>query len=259
MDILNLWNEDPEEVLLDLGFGCEEPDLPGRIPARFVSHQSQARGINLQVFLEAQKNRLDLENPDVSNRFRQLKVLQQVTTAFSSLMGSSSSSFSLRALLGKDLPSEAWERRRTMGMLFRRASKKLFSQIHSHKTQDLTTPTAICSSCAAIESLQPPPSLGDKKFPLKRSKPGLLETVCLSPLAEEQGTGPDPQPQPQVVSFIGRDGALRPWPLREGHPLTANTFLQKKKSPGQASESFEMEECEVLYGPTAASQSAVDF
>lgn len=67
MDILNLWNDDPEELLLDLGFGSDEPDLSGRIPARFINHQSQARGINLQVFLEAQKNRLDLENPDVSS------------------------------------------------------------------------------------------------------------------------------------------------------------------------------------------------
>uniref|UniRef100_A0A8C3AKC7 ITPR-interacting domain-containing protein n=1 Tax=Cyclopterus lumpus TaxID=8103 RepID=A0A8C3AKC7_CYCLU len=56
------------EVLLDLGFGCDEPDLSGRIPARFINHRSQARGINLQVFLEAQKNRLDLENPDVSSK-----------------------------------------------------------------------------------------------------------------------------------------------------------------------------------------------
>lgn len=68
MDILNLWNDDPEELLLDLGFGCDEPDLSGRIPARFINYQSQARGINLQVFLEAQKSRLDLENPDVSSK-----------------------------------------------------------------------------------------------------------------------------------------------------------------------------------------------
>lgn len=68
MDILNLWNDDPEAILLDLGFGSDEPDLSGRIPARFINYQSQARGINLQVFLEAQKNRLDLENPDVSSK-----------------------------------------------------------------------------------------------------------------------------------------------------------------------------------------------
>lgn len=68
MDKFNLWNDDPEELLLELGFGSDEPDLSGRIPARFINHQSQARGINLQVFLEAQKSRLDLENPDVSSK-----------------------------------------------------------------------------------------------------------------------------------------------------------------------------------------------
>ncbi|XP_050922597.1 uncharacterized protein itprid1 isoform X6 [Lates calcarifer] len=241
MEVLNLWNDDPEEVLLDLGFGCDEPDLSGRIPARFINYQSQARGINLQVFLEAQKNRIDLENPDVSNRFRQLEVLQQVTTAFSSLVGSSSSS-ALRAAQGKDLPPEAQERRRRMGMLFRRASKKSLSQVHNYKSQDLTTPNATSSPCAASESSQPPPYLGDKKIPLKRFKPGLLETACLSPLAEEQGTGPEPQSQPHMVFFTGQEGPLRSGPLREGHPLTANASAERKKSPGQASESFEMEE-----------------
>lgn len=65
MDVLTLWQDDPEELLLDLGFGIEEPDVTVKIPARFISHQSQARGINIQVFLEAQKNRIDIENPDV--------------------------------------------------------------------------------------------------------------------------------------------------------------------------------------------------
>lgn len=65
MDVLTLWQDDPEELLLDLGFGVEEPDITVKIPARFISHQSQARGINIQVFLEAQQNRIDIENPDV--------------------------------------------------------------------------------------------------------------------------------------------------------------------------------------------------
>ncbi|KAF1372759.1 hypothetical protein PFLUV_G00251950 [Perca fluviatilis] len=241
MDVLNLWNDDPEEVLLDLGFGCDEPDLSGRIPARFINHQSQAKGINLQVFLEAQKSRLDLENPDVSNRFRQLEVLQQVTTAFSSLMGSSSSS-PLTAPLGKALTPEARERRRRMGMLLRRASKNSLSQIRNPKTQDLTTPATTSSPCATLEPLQPPLSLGDKKVLLKRVKPGLSETVCLSPLAEELGAVPDPQPQPNMAPLIVQEGALRHWPMTEAHPLTANTFSLRRKSPGQARESFEMEE-----------------
>ncbi|XP_078018988.1 uncharacterized protein itprid1 isoform X2 [Epinephelus lanceolatus] len=243
MDILNLWSDDPEEVLLDLGFGCDEPDLSGRIPARFINHQSQARGINLQVFLEAQKNRLDLENPDVNNRFRQLEVLQQVTTAFSSLVGSSSSS-PLTAPLGKDLSPEARERRSRVGMLFRRASKKSLSQIHNQKTPELTAPAATSCPCAAPESPQPPSSPGDKTVLLKRVKPGVPETVCLSPLAEEQGAGPDPQPQPNETPLIGQEEALRlrQCPLREGPPVTASTSLLRKRSPGLARESFEMEE-----------------
>uniref|UniRef100_UPI0037E6F927 protein ITPRID1 n=1 Tax=Semicossyphus pulcher TaxID=241346 RepID=UPI0037E6F927 len=238
MDILNLWNDDPEEVLLEMGFGCDEPDLSGRIPARFINYQSQARGINLQVFLEAQKSRLDLENPDVSNRFRQLEVLQQVTTAFSSLVGSASP---LSAPRGKDLLPEARERRKRMGMLFRRASKKSLSHVKSHTTKDLTASTTFLP-CAAPDSHHPPSSLGDNRIPLKRIKTGLLETSNLSPLAEEQGVGPDAQLEPQEASMIVQDGALRSWPMREGRPLTANPFLQRKKSPGQARESFEMEE-----------------
>lgn len=68
MDMNNLWNDDPEALFLELGFGSDEPDLSMRIPARFINSQSQANGINLQVFLEAQKSRLDLENPDVSSK-----------------------------------------------------------------------------------------------------------------------------------------------------------------------------------------------
>ncbi|KAI3355024.1 hypothetical protein L3Q82_017848, partial [Scortum barcoo] len=266
MDILNLWNDDPEEVLLDLGFGCDEPDLSGRIPARFINYQSQAKGINLQVFLEAQKNRLDLENPDVNNRFRQLEVLQQVTTVFSSFVESSSSS-ALRAHMGKDLPPEAWERRKRMGMLFRRASKKSLSHVHNYNTQDLTTPPVTSPPCDAPEKLQPPSILGDKKVPLNRVRPGLRESMC--PLAEEQGVGPDPQSQPQVVSLIAQEAALRPWPLREGHPMKVSTFLHRKKNPGQARESFEMEEasaqgepalvCEKYRAPVADLQILVFF
>lgn len=127
-------------------------------------------------------------------------------------------------------------------MLFRRASKKSLSQLHRQKTQDLTTPVSKSSPCAAPESQPAPPSLGDKKVPLKRFKPGHVEAVCLSPLAEEHGAGPDPQSQPLTVSFVAQEGELRPAVLREGHPLTATTLFQRKRSPCQARESFEMEE-----------------
>lgn len=68
MDVLNVLKDDPEELLLDLGFGIEEPDITGRIPARFLNCESSARGISYQLFLEAQQNRMDVENPDVRSK-----------------------------------------------------------------------------------------------------------------------------------------------------------------------------------------------
>uniref|UniRef100_UPI00398E85AA protein ITPRID1 n=1 Tax=Pristiophorus japonicus TaxID=55135 RepID=UPI00398E85AA len=85
IELLALWHDDPEEVLLDLGFGKDEPDISSKIPARFINSSSVAIGINIGVFLDAQKLRMEMENPDLYSRFRQLEVLQQVTDVFSSL------------------------------------------------------------------------------------------------------------------------------------------------------------------------------
>ncbi|XP_009678003.2 protein ITPRID1 isoform X2 [Struthio camelus] len=78
--------KDPVEILLDLGFGIEEPDVCTKIPPRFLSGASVAKGINIQVFLEAQKQRTDIDRPDLYGRFQQLEVLDRVASAFSSLL-----------------------------------------------------------------------------------------------------------------------------------------------------------------------------
>lgn len=83
---LEFWEKDPVEILLDLGFGAEEPDICTQIPARFLRCGSTVRGINIRVFLEAQKQRMDLENPDLHGHFQQLEALDRVTRAFSSLL-----------------------------------------------------------------------------------------------------------------------------------------------------------------------------
>ncbi|XP_006887695.1 PREDICTED: coiled-coil domain-containing protein 129, partial [Elephantulus edwardii] len=83
---LEFWEKDPVEILLDLGFGTDEPDICTQIPARFLNCGSAAEGINIRVFLEAQKQRMDTENPNLYGRFRQLEVLDHVTYAFSSLL-----------------------------------------------------------------------------------------------------------------------------------------------------------------------------
>ncbi|XP_033613504.1 protein ITPRID1 isoform X3 [Fukomys damarensis] len=83
---LQFWEKDPVEILLDLGFGADEPDICSQIPDRFLHCGSSVRGIDIRVFLEAQKQRMHLENPDLYGRFRQLEVLDHVTSALSSLL-----------------------------------------------------------------------------------------------------------------------------------------------------------------------------
>nr|XP_046148423.1 flocculation protein FLO11 isoform X3 [Oncorhynchus gorbuscha] len=236
MDVLNLWSDDPEEVLLDLGFGCDEPDISGRIPARFINNQSSARGINIQVFLDAQKNRMDIENPDVSNRFRQLEVLQQVTTAFSSLVGGASTDSLSESGVPALASAEAREKRKRMGMLLRRVSRKTLSQtqIQTQDSQD-TNPTPHSPVAHLQQPLAGPP---DRRTHLKRARQGLAESICLTPLVEEQGLASE-APEPHSVP---QEGALRLEVGKEYPPLISSGIPTRKKSPGEARESFEMEE-----------------
>ena len=52
IDDLLIARHDPEEILLNLGFGgSPESDVLDRIPSRFLQKQSQARGISTHQFL----------------------------------------------------------------------------------------------------------------------------------------------------------------------------------------------------------------
>ncbi|CAM9200968.1 unnamed protein product [Bubo scandiacus] len=129
---LALWENDPVEILLDLGFGTEEPDVCTKIPPRFLSGVSVAKGINIRVFLEAQKQRMDIERPKLYERFRQLEVLDHVTSALSSLLTDINTQQTKAQDTGRDEPGlldavkskpvVTRAKQRTIGQLLKRAS-----------------------------------------------------------------------------------------------------------------------------------------
>ncbi|XP_032298463.1 protein ITPRID1 isoform X2 [Coturnix japonica] len=130
---LSLCEKDPVEILLDLGFGTEEPDVCTKIPARFLCGSSVAKGIDIRVFLEAQKQRMDIELPNLYGRFGQLEVLDHITSALSSLLtdvntqqtkaqetGGNVTSH-LNAVKSRSVVTQA---KRRIGQLLRRASQQ---------------------------------------------------------------------------------------------------------------------------------------
>ncbi|XP_016373620.1 coiled-coil domain-containing protein 129-like isoform X1 [Sinocyclocheilus rhinocerous] len=226
MDVLNILQDDPEELLLDLGFGTEEPDFRGRIPARFLNYQSCARGISFQLFLEAQQNRMDVENEDVRNRFRQLEVLQQVTTTFSSLVGANTQDVDTST--ASRMSAEARERRKRMVMILRRASKKSLSQAKTLQNQHMPPPLT-SSALSGPESSGMP--MVDKRIPSKRTR--VSDNSCLSPLEEEQSINSDSaEPVLNSLTARGTSDLLK----LDSFPSSAKESLQRPV------ESFELEE-----------------
>lgn len=175
----------------------------------------------------------------LTDRFRQLEVLQQVTTAFSSLVGGASTDSLSESGVPALASAEAREKRKRMGMLLRRVSRKTLSQtqIQTQDSQD-TNPTPHSPVAHLQQPLAGPP---DRRTPLKRARQGLAESICLTPLVEEQGLASE-APEPHSVP---QEGALRLEVGKEYQPLISSGIPTRKKSPGEARESFEMEEVNV--------------
>uniref|UniRef100_A0A8C4XR59 ITPR-interacting domain-containing protein n=1 Tax=Falco tinnunculus TaxID=100819 RepID=A0A8C4XR59_FALTI len=83
-EVLEWWQADAEEILYNLGFVQSEPGAVARIPARFFSAPSHAKGIDFQLFLKAQVQRMEMEDPCLmlASRFQQVQALAATADAF---------------------------------------------------------------------------------------------------------------------------------------------------------------------------------
>uniref|UniRef100_A0A452E3H9 Thymocyte expressed, positive selection associated 1 n=1 Tax=Capra hircus TaxID=9925 RepID=A0A452E3H9_CAPHI len=83
-EILDKVQEDAEDVLFSLGFGQEDHKDTSRIPARFFTTPSQAKGIDFQLFLKSQVRRIEMEDPCLmlASRFKQVQTLAVTADAF---------------------------------------------------------------------------------------------------------------------------------------------------------------------------------
>ncbi|KAM6151993.1 LOW QUALITY PROTEIN: protein ITPRID1 [Erethizon dorsatum] len=253
---LAFWEKDPVEILLDLGFGADEPDICTQIPARFLRCGSAVRGINTRVFLEVQKQRMDLENPDLYGRFRQLEVLDHVTNAFSSLLNdvntlqNEAEEKAGGQSMNRTSVSRVKEHQRRMSKRFQRASRQSIRRdcnteasesikmrdgvsIPSTKPQEYgaelaasishnqshQSPLTECRSIPAIDGLTP-------RHPLQA--PSSKQWPCASLLAT--------QASPSCGSESVKDGT---W--KEGSVHTKK-LKQLSRFEGKAPDSFEMEE-----------------
>ncbi|KAM9230567.1 protein TESPA1 [Dugong dugon] len=83
-EILDKVQEDAEDVLFSLGFGQEDHKDTSRIPARFFTTPSKAKGIDFQLFLKAQVRRIEMEDPCLmlASRFKQVQTLAVTADAF---------------------------------------------------------------------------------------------------------------------------------------------------------------------------------
>ncbi|XP_026519334.1 protein ITPRID1-like [Terrapene carolina triunguis] len=260
---LELWEKDPVEILLDLGFGTEEPDICTKIPSRFISNASVAKGINIRVFLEAQKQRMDIENPNLYGRFRQLEVLDHVTSAFSSLLNgvntqqqkSEESNGDEKSMtdIERNKAEATRAKRRRLGHLLRKASRQATVLQRSARASGSS------ESFKDREEQSPTYAEMDRRTAIRT---GFSENNTLVGLTEEHSSTEDdaltlsqlpqaPTGKSQVYSYIpikqpqlpsASEMAVKDRPRKESNLLLTHTLRRVSGLKGKPPDSFEMEE-----------------
>ncbi|XP_025024599.1 coiled-coil domain-containing protein 129 [Python bivittatus] len=251
---LDFSEKDPVEILLDLGFGVEEPDICTKIPSRFISCASMAKGINIRVFIEAQRQRMNVEAPNLYGRFRQLEILDHVTSAFSSLL-SNVSTMQQKVEKGKReekartdiLKGKPQAKKRRIGQLLRKISRQTHgSQAYQNagicKTPEdhfaaadlhLVTRTGL-SDNAALISLK-------ELFPNEEEEEGMI--ISQSPQFIATKTWGLPHlslNQPHLPS--NSEILSKERPRKEPNLLLTHTLRRLSGFTCKPSDSFEMEE-----------------
>ncbi|XP_069071274.1 protein ITPRID1 isoform X1 [Pleurodeles waltl] len=248
-ELMKHWEADPVELLLDLGFGKEEPDITTRIPSRFINSTSSSKGINIRVLLEAQKQRMSIENPNLYGRFRQLEVLDQVTSAFTSLCDT------VQAKPDAEDPEETkLGKRRRVCQLLRKASRQ-----QTLIQQDSVMGSGRQELLKEREEASPNAGKADRGKPPRKPKKRLTEN-CLALLAEEQVYSEDNADfsaplvrAPNGSALLPAHASLKPSPLSVESSLKdrarkKSTFILTKtlkRASGlddRPADSFEMEE-----------------